>query len=255
MTRQMVDSAWPLKTQPTPIADIVLIYAGGDTPHPYTAAEIAAQPNRYRWPCWVRSNPSQVSAPLEDAPAFIKWLQDHDVPKGTCVVLDLEMAVDAHYVNGFNLALRDAGYKTTKYGSRSTIWKNPQTDGGTFVAWPDHPDDFSGAIGDTVAIQYKFAGGYDLSVVKGQADLPLWDTKPPGPYRHVVAAGNTQTIDQLAAQRGTTISHLAEVTVANTNPEHLAIWTAYLALRTALKVAGLHAPVLPVGLVYWTSNK
>ncbi len=56
------------------------------------------------------------------------------------MVLDLEMAVDAHYVNGFNLALRDAGYKTTKYGSRSTIWKNPRTDGGTFVAWPGHPN-------------------------------------------------------------------------------------------------------------------
>ena len=71
MTRQMIDSAYPMKTQPQPLADIVLIYAGGDTPHPWTTAEILAMPNRYRWPCWVRSNPRAVNA-AADAAQFIE---------------------------------------------------------------------------------------------------------------------------------------------------------------------------------------
>jgi len=180
MTRQMIDSAFPLKTQPTPLADIVLIYAGGDTPHPWTAAEIAAQPNRYRWPCWVRSDPQDVNAAL-DAGGFIAWLTQHHVPLHTAVILDLETAVNARYVNTFNEVLRAGGYQVTKYGSRSTIWKNPKTDGGTFVAWPGHPNEMD-HTGDTVAVQYEFHGDYDKSIVKSQADLPLWDTKPPEPW-------------------------------------------------------------------------
>jgi hypothetical protein len=175
MTRQMIDSAFPLGK--TPPCDIILIYAGGDTPHPWTTAEILAMPSRYRWPCWVRSNPSQVNAGV-DAALFAAWLHGHHVPQHTCVILDLETAVHAAYVNVFNLALRAAGYKVTKYGSQSTIWANPQTDGGTFVALPGHPNALS-TEGDTVATQYAFEGGFDRSIVKDQADLPLWDTRPP----------------------------------------------------------------------------
>jgi hypothetical protein len=127
----------------------------------------------------VRSNPDQVSA-LVDAAAFAAWLKAHNVPRHTAVILDLETAVSTHYVDTFNLALRNVGYKTVKYGSRSTIWKNPQTDGGTFVAWPGHPNEMD-TTGDTVAVQYKFAGTYDLSIVLGQAAVPLWDTHPPEP--------------------------------------------------------------------------
>jgi hypothetical protein len=179
MTRQMVDSAFPLKTQPQPLADIVLVYSGGDTPHPWSKAEIAAQPNRYRFPCWVRSNPQSVNV-VNEVAAFVAWLHDHNVPKGTCVILDLETAVNAVYVSAFNKGLAAAGYKTVKYGSRSTIWKNPQTDGGTFVAWPDHPNEMD-TTGDTVAVQYLFHGDYDMSIVLGQAAVPLWDTHPPEP--------------------------------------------------------------------------
>src|SRR5258708_323038 len=34
--------------------------------------------------------------------------------------------------------------------------------------------------GDTVATQWGFDGAYDLSWVKDQATVPLWDTKPGG---------------------------------------------------------------------------
>jgi hypothetical protein len=249
--RQMIDSAWPLKTQPQPLADIVLIYAGGDTPHPWTKAEIAAQPNRYRWPCWVRSNPDAV-VPEVDAGRFVAWLADHDVPLDTAVVLDLETAVNTHYVSTFNLALRAAGYKVTKYGSRSTIWKNPQTDGGTFVAWPGYNPDVDKTIGDTVAVQYKFAGPYDLSYVWDS--VPLQDTQPPGPFRHVVPAGNTLTLYKYAEDRGTTDDHIETVSRLNSSPEHFATLESYLLMCRNLRAQDSPRAPMPEGLVYWTSN-
>jgi hypothetical protein len=178
-TRQMVDSAFPMGRPPSGgWRDIILIYSGGDTVHPWTLAEIKAMPARYRWPCWVRSNPSQVN-PLSDAGLFAAWLHGHGVPMGTCVILDLETAIDAAYVSAFNLAMRAAGYKVTKYGSQDFIWKNPKTDGGTYVALPGRNE--LTTEGDTVARQYAFDGGYDLSIVQGQGLLRLWDTRPPVP--------------------------------------------------------------------------
>jgi hypothetical protein len=176
--RLMIDSAWPVPQDKTIRADIVLLYCGGDTPHPWTQADIAAMPERYRYPCWVRSDPQDVSAG-QDAALFAAWLHGHQVPMGTCVILDLETAVNGPYVTAFNLAMRAAGYKVTKYGSQNYIWQNPQTDGGTYVALPG-PAVLT-TEGDTVARQYAFDGSYDLSVVKPQSELPLWDMQPPPP--------------------------------------------------------------------------
>jgi hypothetical protein len=181
--RWMVDSAFPLGSPPTTTPDghtieVVLIYAGGDTVHPWTQAEISAMPYRYRWPCWVRSDPTQVNA-ATDAALFAAWLHGHGVPMGTCVILDLEVAVDGSYVTTFNNALHAAGYAVTKYGSQNFIWSNPPTHGGTYVAEPG--SDVLGTEGDEVARQYAFLAGRDLSILKGQADLKLWDTKPPDP--------------------------------------------------------------------------
>lgn len=223
--RSMVDSAYPLHQPPAPVPDIVLIYAGGDTVHPWTPAEIAAMPERYRWPCWVRSNP-QDHDPAVDAAMFAHWLQAHGVPKGTCVILDLEVAVDAAYVTAFNLALRLAGWKTTKYGSQDSIWDNPKTDGGTFLALPGKPE-LTGE-GDEVARQWQFDATHDMDVVKDQASVPLWDMRPQhAPYRH--AADGTRSLARIAEDRGTTRDHLVAVSRAGLHGAALAEFEAYLA--------------------------
>lgn len=178
-TRTMIDSAWPVKQDKTIKADILLVYVGGDTPHPWTNADITAQPERYIWPTWVRSNPTSALEAGVEAALFVAWLHGHNVPPGVHVILDLETAVNAAYVNTFNLAMRAAGYKCTKYGSQNYIWKNPKTDGGTFVALPG-PAVLT-TEGDTVARQYAFDGSYDLSVVQPQSQLKLWDVHPPAP--------------------------------------------------------------------------
>lgn len=185
MTRQMVDSAFPLGGPPPGgWPECILIYAGGDTPHPWTKADLDKMPSRYRWPCWVRSDPQDVNAGTEGA-LFVAWLRGFGVPAGTAVILDLETAVNTKYVEIFNLTLRAAGYKVTKYGSQSTIWQNPQTDGGTFVALPG--SNVLTTEGDTVARQYGFEGGYDRSILMDQAQLPLWDTQPAPPPPHDAA--------------------------------------------------------------------
>jgi hypothetical protein len=247
MTRQMIDSAFPLRSAPPGgWRDIVLIYAGGDTPHPWTTAEILAMPARYRLPTWVRSNPQQVSAAL-DVALFTAWLHGHHVPMGTCVCLDYETAVDTGYVNTFNLGLRAAGYRLTKYGSQSTIWQNPKTDGGTFVALPGHPDELT-TEGDTVATQYAFDGAYDLSITKDQAGFPLWDAHPPappaaGPFPQT--ADGTKSLHEVAAERRTTPYHLAWLTMGQKPDEDAMI--AYLVAE-----GGAYS-LMPKGLRYFTT--
>ena len=249
-TRQMIDSAYPMKAQPTPLADIVLIYAGGDTVHPWSTAEILAMPNRYRWPCWVRSNPQQASV-VTDIADFVAWLHGHKVPKGTAVILDLEMAIDAGYVSAFNLGLRAAGYKVTKYGSQDFIWANPQTDGGTFVALPGHPDALS-AEGDTVATQYAFDGMFDRSVVKDQAALPLWDTKPPHPKPGPLPSGEYQadghtSLAGLAQRQGCEVADIWDATFAGL----AALGRPPGSLERACLNMGAWQKMMPSGLVLY----
>jgi hypothetical protein len=181
-----------------------------------------------------------VNASL-DAAQFISWLYAHQVPKGTCVILDLEIAVDAPYVNVFNTELRAAGYKVTKYGSQNYIWENPKTDGGTYVALPG-PNVLS-TEGDTVARQYAFDGGYDLSIVEDQAVLPLWDARPPvpvgPPYAHYTD-GVTKLADIAASRNMTVTSFLAEQ------------GRQYAAQTAAL--AALAAVVPPKGIAWFTDS-
>lgn len=167
----MIDFSIPVSPPPV-VTDIVLIYSGGDTPHVFTGAEIEAQPASCRLPCWVRSNPVNAVQAGSDAALFVAWLNEFKVPRGVSVVLDLETAVNAEYVDAFNLALRTAGYKVIKYGSLDYIFRNPKTDGGTFVADPTGIDHMVNE-GDCVATQWKFAGSYDLSTVLGT--VPLWE--------------------------------------------------------------------------------
>jgi hypothetical protein len=233
--RQMSDSAYPMPAPPPGgWRNIILLYAGGDTVHPWTPAEIASMPSRYRWPCWVRSNPAQVNASL-DAAQFISWLYAHRVPKGTCVILDLETAVDAPYVSVFNLELRAAGYKVTKYGSQNYIWENPKTDGGTYVALPG-PNVLS-TEGDTVARQYAFDGGYDLSIAEDQAVLPLWDARPPAPagppYLHYTD-GTTKLADIATSRNMTLESFLLEQ-----GRQYAAQTAALVALEQAVPPKGI----------------
>ena len=156
MTKIAYDAAYP-NPHGIPGTSVVLIYCGGDTPHVWTAAEITEQPEQYRLPVYVRSNPGNAA---EDAAAFIAWLRANGVPDGCATVLDLETRIDVAYVNAFGAALHAAGYLVLPYGSSSTLFQNPALDG-YFVASP-------GATGirpGCVATQYAYDGSYDLDYI------------------------------------------------------------------------------------------
>lgn len=150
--------------------DTVLIYSGGDTPHVWSAAEVAGQPERFRLPAYVRSYAGVD--PHADATAFIQWLASVHAPPGIATVLDLEELVDPAYVASFGGAMHAAGFLVLPYGSTSTLFRNPKLDG-YFVADPGAGSMYSGAV----ATQFLYAGSYDLSWIDDS--VPLWDTAPP----------------------------------------------------------------------------
>lgn len=176
--KTMEDSAFPPQAHP---ADICLVYSGGDTPHTWSKSDTDVQPATYRFPTYVRSNPSQVPA-SSDASAFLGWLKSVGVPRGSTVCLDLETAIDGAYVSAFDREVHGAGYPVAKYGSMGTIFGNPKTSGGTFVANPTQSPHMV-TTGDTIATQWGFFGAYDLSLVL--PGVPLWNirggTTPPPP--------------------------------------------------------------------------
>ena len=171
MTHTCYDAAFPTPGG-IPGTDTVLIYCGGDAFHDWSASDIASQPERYRLPCWVRSN-SGVN-PNTDSAAMIQWLKSNNVPVNTATVLDLETLVDAAYVTQYGAALHAADYFVLPYGSSSTLFQNPELDG-YFVAEPG-----ATAIDiRCVATQYGYYQSYDLSWIADS--VHLWDTQPPPP--------------------------------------------------------------------------
>ena len=87
----------------------------------------------------------------------------------------------------------------------------------------------------------------------GQYPRPV--PPPVGPFRHVVPAGNLDSMAKMAAARGTTVDHLAELAVANLNAVNLAVFQSYVVLAEAMAAAGMPAPAMPAGLVYFTTHQ
>lgn len=168
----LYDAAFP-NPAVDPNVDGCLVYIGGDTPHVWTDAEIAAGHGRYRVPVYVRSNP-QNADPIGDAGQAIAWLDAHSVPKGVVVVLDLETAVDPAYVLAFGNRLHQAGYLVWPYGSKSTLFKNPALDGYFVADYTQVEHQFNG----TVMTQWSDANSnYDLEDTTVLS--ALWDYSPP----------------------------------------------------------------------------
>jgi hypothetical protein len=169
MSLTFFDSAYPLAS-PLPV-DGVCFYIGGDTPHEWTAAEVAAQPARYRLPIFVRSDPGSANA-TADVTAAVTRLHQLNAPAGTLVAWDTETADDPLYINAVYRSLTGAGWKLIVYGTQSIVTKEENPDG---LYWGA---DWTGSahlhLGD-VMTQYVSFSGYDES--EAENGLPFWDTK------------------------------------------------------------------------------
>lgn len=167
------DAAYPPASPP--VTDGVCIYIGGDTPHVWTTAEIAAQKARYRLPIFVRSNPPGPGA-AADVQAAVAQLHAIGAPRGCLVCWDMETAADPAYIRAVYDALKAAGWILIVYGSQSTVFACDNPNGLYFGAdWTGTPH----IAGGNVMTQYVSHDTYDLSIAR--TGLPYWDTTPVPP--------------------------------------------------------------------------
>jgi peptidoglycan hydrolase-like protein with peptidoglycan-binding domain len=173
-TLKFIDAAFPGSY---PAADGFCFYAGGDTPHVWSTAEVAALKSKYRFllPIYVRSNPPGPGAAADVAKA-VSQLRLYGVPQGSLVAWDMETAADAAYTAAVYGLLSGAGYKMIDYGSQSFVTGNRIPDGYYWGAQWTGVSHF--APGDEMT-QYASFAAYDESLA--QAVLPFWDTRPAPP--------------------------------------------------------------------------
>lgn len=151
-------------------------YAGGNTPHYWTLAEVERYTVQYRLPIFVRSNPS-VADPSVDAFTFADVLKRvYGAPSGILVALDSETSIDAAYVHDFVVAMNNFGHPVIDYGSRPDVFGNLNPDGYYWAAdWTGSPHPVLGAQG----VQYRSLFAYDQSTM--EPTLPFWDLRPSQP--------------------------------------------------------------------------
>ena len=168
-----IDAAFPPKSMDG--ATGLVFYAGGDTPHVWSPADIERLNATYLLPTWVRSNPVGIMQAESDAATFVNALiTEYHTPKGVLVALDSETSADSVYVGVFVRALNAAGYPVIDYGSESTVFGNNNPDGYYWGAdWTGHP----GIRPGEDATQYVSFADHDLSDFGGK--LPLWKVGKP----------------------------------------------------------------------------
>lgn len=172
----MADMSTLAPLVPADNVGVLAFYIGGNTPEVPTLAQVKTVGVRYWLPVFTRSDPQTASA-TDDANAALTRLKVLGAPSGITVGLDLETAVDPNYVSAFSNLLDLHDYAVLAYGSKSTLFRNPEPYAGYWVAdYTNQPHLYPG----TVATQYADATmakrPYDLSVIS--ATVKLWDTQP-----------------------------------------------------------------------------
>ena len=178
--KRIYDSAWPVSNPPPWL--VSAFYLGGDTPHAWSAAEIYAQPARYRLPIWVFNGSDSQNTGISDASAALANLHALKVPPGVAIALDTETSVLSDYIRAFNHDVTVAGYEVINYGSLDYVIKNPDTSGGRWSAHWDNVatiDDGYNIVATQFADSVQLHTGYDASVIEDH--VPLWDYRPPAP--------------------------------------------------------------------------
>lgn len=135
------------------------------TPHTWTAKEWHRFRTHRKLPIYVASVAVGATPhPRDEAFHVLRALWDHGVPHGAAVVLDMETAVHASFVNQFAEILHWGNYVTWVYGSASTVFKNPHAGGYWVAQYTGKPFMHNGS--NVRATQYASGKNYDSSTVK-----------------------------------------------------------------------------------------
>jgi hypothetical protein len=211
----VIDCAYPLKSYPTEFDGQPVtggsFYIGGDTPHVWTAQEVAELKANYQFvlPIYTCSNPSSRSALLDAADA-IGDLKAYGAPKGILVMLDYETARFPMYTTVFASKLQEAGYTEILYGSGSTVTSNPRPSGGYDEAVWTGKLPVSLPTG-AEAEQFTDAGSFDVNLFASSA--PLWNTR----------TGQPNGVAAPAPASSGTVAVKALQTLLNQHGQHLAV--------------------------------
>ncbi len=226
-----------------PEVKVGAFYIGGDTPHVWTTDEITEMATTvdYLLPVYVRSNPGNVSAQADAADALSR-LAVVGAPATCLVALDIETSDDPAYVAEFKTSMGQ--HPVVVYGSAGNLFQASTPP--YWVALPGAVAPDTSMTG-TEGTQYQWDQSYDLTwwdeaFIEAHA-WPVKPTTPPphSPYRHV--SNGAASLEAIAADRHTTVQHLIDLTLANTDDANRQAFIHYLA-----------AQVMPLGLVYYTSN-
>lgn len=171
---EMADQSAP--TVPGPPTPVQAFYIGGDTPHVWTDAEIAAIKARFGLPIWVNTNPAADAG--AHAADIVKWLHAHHYPRGVAVALDTESGIMPEYVGHVDQVVTAAGYELIEYESKGPVSHNPKTSGGRWVAdWTGIPHMYQGSVATQYADSAMAGVPWDESVI--DESVKLFELHPP----------------------------------------------------------------------------
>lgn len=165
---------------PQPVVPVGAFYLGGDTPHVYTDAQVAAIRARWGLPIWTGFD-HQSDGQLE-AEKVVAWLRAHHWKPGTLVGLDTEDLVIPGFIGPFNAVVTAAGWLVLHYESKSSDGGNPPTSGGRWSAdWTGIPHLRPGDRATQYVPGAWLNQPYDLSLMLASA--PLHELNPPVTHR------------------------------------------------------------------------
>lgn len=163
---------------PPPIAPDMpayAFYAGGQTPAPWTPAQVAALPCRWVLPIWVAIDPSRDAA--RDAGTFAEVIGGMGWKPGTALAVDTEGVVMADWLARFDDALGSLGHTLIHYEDRLAGPSNPPTSGGKWIpTWDDKAAMAPGAVATQYATAAMADVPWDLSII--DASVPLHELNP-----------------------------------------------------------------------------
>lgn len=173
-TLEMADASTP--PDPMPHLPVFAFYAGGQTPHVYTDADIAKIIARHALPLWVQV---ETSTPAEQvAAAMLRWLDGHHWTHNTTVGIDTESAAMGPWLAELDSHVNAGGYRLMEYESKGPIPDNPETSGGRFVAdWTGIPHIFPGSKATQYATASMTGLAWDSDLI--DSSVPLHELHPP----------------------------------------------------------------------------
>ena len=163
-----VDTAYPHDSYPA-WAKVVCGYAGGHTPHQWTAAEVQAvrRSGRHWWAIWTSLNASGTLTTAlgnQDALGMIARLPSYFYPKTDPVFYDVEPSIFDRDPAGARAAISAWKANMHAAGYTKAYVYTVERQGGDWIANPDNGKPTSIPAGK-IGVQYVLdRGGYDYNV-------------------------------------------------------------------------------------------